>query len=92
MRIFLLNRCLSSIAILLIGLNASAKDAPMAIYLRANQLGYLPQETKTALVFSRQPLDKLKIEIVDAKSGKKAWGLPPWARILAPVASSPTTI
>lgn len=47
---------------------------PKAIYIRVNQVGYLPNDTKIAVAFASEKLDNLKFEIIDAKSGKRVWG------------------
>src|SRR5574341_1528712 len=44
------------------------------IYLRANQIGYLPEEEKITIAFSHQPAEKRRFEIIDAASGKAVWG------------------
>ena len=55
-------------------LQASALGAGPEIYLRANQLGYLPQETKTAIAFSEQEFARAEFELRDAASDKRVWG------------------
>lgn len=44
------------------------------IYLRANQLGYLPDDLKLAVAFSNEPLKEMTFEIVDSASGRRVWG------------------
>ncbi len=44
------------------------------IYLRVNQVGYLPDDPKIAIAFARTPLDGLRFEVVDAASGRRVWG------------------
>ncbi|HYW34127.1 MAG TPA: glycoside hydrolase family 9 protein [Balneolaceae bacterium] len=43
------------------------------IYVRVNQLGYLPNDDKIALAFSHQK-HRIRYAIVDAKTGKRVWG------------------
>ena len=43
------------------------------IYVRANQVGYLPKDEKMALAFSHKK-QRIRFEIVDAKTGQKIWG------------------
>ena len=51
-----------------------AREDAKTIYLRANQIGYLPDEAKIAITFSHQPIDNLKFEIIEAATGKRVWG------------------
>jgi len=44
------------------------------IQLRANQIGYLPDDEKIAIAFSREVIDKKQFEIIDAASGHRVWG------------------
>jgi len=39
------------------------------VYLRVNQLGYLPEEAKTGLLFSKAPV-KQKVKVVEAETGR----------------------
>lgn len=45
-----------------------------AVFIRINQLGYLPHEKKIAVAFSARDQRAQKFEIVDAVSGKRIWG------------------
>lgn len=66
---------LISLIILLQGMStlfAQAHDK--TIYLRANQIGYLPEDDKIALAFSPQALPNARFEIIDAVSGQRVWG------------------
>jgi hypothetical protein len=58
----------------LVGTCAQTKVDRKAIYLRANQVGYLPGESKVALAFSHRDLGKRKFELVDAATGETVWG------------------
>jgi hypothetical protein len=44
------------------------------IYLRANQIGYLPDDAKIAIAFSHRPVEKQQLEIIDAGTGKRVGG------------------
>ncbi len=44
------------------------------VHLRANQIGYLPEDSKIAIAFSQRPADKQQFEIVEAASGQRVWG------------------
>lgn len=52
--------------LLLLFFQATAQEK---VYLRVNQLGYLPRETKTALLFSKAPV-KQKVKLVEAETGR----------------------
>lgn len=43
------------------------------VYLRANQLGYLPNDFKTAIAFTNKR-QSIRFEIINSKSGKRVWG------------------
>ena len=45
------------------------------IFIRVNQVGYLPNDAKTAIVFSNHSLKNMKVEIVDLSNGKRI-GMP----------------
>ncbi|MDZ7290022.1 MAG: glycoside hydrolase family 9 protein, partial [candidate division KSB1 bacterium] len=53
---------------------SSTREDSKTIYLRANQIGYLPEETKIAIAFSHRPIENLKFEIIDAVTSQKIWG------------------
>ena len=57
--------------LLLLFIQASAQEK---VYLRVNQVGYLPEEAKVAVLFSKDPL-KEKVRLVEAESGKTAASL-----------------
>lgn len=61
------------IAVVLI-IAARGDDPADTIYIRANQVGYLPDDSRIAIAFSNKPLNKLKFEIIDAGTGKRVWG------------------
>ncbi|MDZ7374981.1 MAG: glycoside hydrolase family 9 protein, partial [candidate division KSB1 bacterium] len=44
------------------------------LFLRLNQVGFLPQEEKTALAFSHRPSGHRRFEIVEATSGRRVLG------------------
>jgi len=46
------------------------------VFIRANQVGYLPDEEKVAIAFSTAPLIDLKFDLVDAVTGKVVWSSP----------------
>lgn len=52
---------------------SSPQDANL-VYFRANQIGYLPEDSKIAVAFSYQAAGTKQFEIVDATSGKRVWG------------------
>lgn len=58
---------------LVLGGIASA-GTPGRIYIRANQVGYLPDEPKLALVMATRPMNGYTFEIVEAESGSSVWG------------------
>jgi len=49
-------------------------QAADTLYIRANQLGYLPGDAKVALAFTHAERSGLSFEIIDAESGAVAWG------------------
>jgi endoglucanase len=53
---------------------ALAAYAAPVVHIRLNQVGYLTDEAKVALVFSDQDCRSMKFELVDAQTGKKVWG------------------
>lgn len=52
--------------LLLLFFQATAQEK---VYLRVNQLGYLPEEGKVALLFSKAPV-KQKVRLVEAETGR----------------------
>jgi len=44
------------------------------IHVRVNQIGYLSDESKTALAFSKEDFSNKQFEIIDATSGEIVWG------------------
>lgn len=52
----------------------SSRSETPTIYLRANQIGYLPQETKIAIAFLQRSAEKQRFEIIDAISSRRVWG------------------
>lgn len=57
--------------LLLLFFQATAQEK---VYLRVNQLGYLPQEAKVALLFSKAPV-KQKVMILEAETGRSVASL-----------------
>ena len=55
-----------SLAMLLCAFAAKADQ-----WIRINQLGYLPESIKVAVLISEEPAKISKFDIVDAKSGKR---------------------
>lgn len=53
--------------------NAAGADSAR-VYLRVNQLGYLPNDAKIAIAFSHQPQPGLAFEIIDTQTGNTVWG------------------
>ena len=51
---------------------SQAKDN--TIHMRANQVGYLPEDDKIALAFSHQAFSNAQFEVIDAVSGTRVWG------------------
>lgn len=54
--------------LLLLFVQATAQEK---VYLRVNQLGYLPHEAKVALLFSKAPV-KQQVKLVEAETGRSA--------------------
>ena len=52
---------------------SSPQDAG-GIYLRANQIGYLPGDNKIALAFSQKAVGTKQFEVIDAASNRRVWG------------------
>jgi len=48
-----------------------------SLFIRVNQVGYLPAEKKTAMVFAQRPPRHHTFEIFDAVSGRRIWGPAP---------------
>lgn len=44
------------------------------LYIRTNQLGYLPDDSKVAIAFSHRPRADLRFELVDAETNRTVWG------------------
>ncbi|MFP4547807.1 MAG: glycoside hydrolase family 9 protein [Fidelibacterota bacterium] len=44
------------------------------IFIRVNQVGYLTDEPKTALAFSKEDFSNKRFEIINAETGRKVWG------------------
>lgn len=44
------------------------------LYIRTNQLGYLPDDAKVAIAFSQTPNPDLKFELVDPATNATVWG------------------
>lgn len=59
------NKILATSAVALLALSASAEG-----WIRINQLGYLPNSKKVAVLISEEPVTLSEFEIVDALSGK----------------------
>jgi hypothetical protein len=51
---------------------AAAQSA--AVYIRANQIGYLPGDCKIAVAFSHQSAEALSFEVIDVATGAAAFG------------------
>ncbi|MCI0512879.1 glycoside hydrolase family 9 protein [candidate division KSB1 bacterium] len=66
------------ILVIIFWLNPDAMPAAMGatptIYLRANQVGYLPTESKIAMAFGAGSFQKVKFEIIDLITQKRVWG------------------
>ena len=50
---------------------------PAAAYIRANQIGYLPGDVKTAVAFSHHALEHASFDVIDAVSGRTVFGPSP---------------
>lgn len=50
-----------------------AENLRSEIFIRVNQVGYLPTEQKIAIVFSNKTLEKYKFEIIDLENDNKVW-------------------
>ena len=62
-------------AILLVAsLPARALSQQNALFVRANQVGYLPGDSKVAIAFSATARPDLRFELADARSGDRVWG------------------
>jgi len=44
------------------------------IYLRANQIGYLPEDSKIAIAFTHQPAGERQFEIIAVATEERVWG------------------
>jgi hypothetical protein len=62
------------IVIAIFATSFSSPKETNTIYLRANQIGYLPEESKIAVAFSPQPADKRQFEIIETASRQRVWG------------------
>ncbi len=60
----------------------SSLSVGQPIYIRVNQLGYLPDEQKVAVAFCERPRKTLHFEIVDATTHTRVWGPAPAGREL----------
>ncbi len=58
----------------LLWINGALGGSGDDIFVRANQVGFLPGETKQAIAFSRLPHSNLRFEILDAATGKRVTG------------------
>lgn len=67
--IFILTMVSAALAIGFLPVNKANK-----IHLRANQIGYLPNEAKIAIAFSHDSIERQQFEIIDTASGKRVWG------------------
>jgi hypothetical protein len=45
-----------------------------AIYLRVNQIGYLPEDSKIAIAFAHRSLEGESFELVNPETGEETWG------------------
>jgi len=50
--------------------------ADNGVFIRANQVGYLPDDEKVAIAFSTAPLVDQKFDLIDAITGKIVWSSP----------------
>jgi len=62
------------LVLILIPPNFSSLQDASTVYLRANQVGYLPEDAKIAIAFSQQSIGTRQFEVIDAASGMRAWG------------------
>jgi len=60
--------------IILVLADLSAAQENNTIYLRANQIGYLPNEAKIAIAFSHRQASLQQFEVIEIVSGKRQWG------------------
>ncbi len=58
-------------------LHSSAAAQTPAVYVRANQIGYLPADVKIAVAFSHRPADDETFEVVEVPTGRTAFGPAP---------------
>jgi hypothetical protein len=64
----------SVFVILLIAFNCSCNAVnPNNVYIRVNQLGFLPNDLKTAVIFSAKPLFTREFFILDKETGDKVY-------------------
>ena len=52
---------------------AAPAQNPSSVHIRTNQLGYLPDDTKVAVAFSRRPQQELRFVLVDDETGLTVW-------------------
>ncbi len=64
---------LKHLILLLIFISGLA-GAKQDIHFRINQVGYLPFESKIAILFSDKALKRARVELIDTESGKVVWG------------------
>ncbi|MBN2280220.1 MAG: glycoside hydrolase family 9 protein [Candidatus Marinimicrobia bacterium] len=57
-----------------VGLLLAGSLNAATIYLRVNQVGYLPDEPKIAIAFSQEDFADKSFEILDEETGKTIWG------------------
>ena len=62
------------LAVILFATGFSFHITTNPIYLRGNQVGYLPNELKIAVAFSRHSTERRQFEVVDVASGQRVWG------------------
>jgi len=66
-------RNLLVLSILFLSFGCHAAVNPNPVYIRASQVGYLPGDLKTAVIFSQTPLFKKEFRIVSYPGGKEVY-------------------
>ena len=69
-----LNHLTSVVLLTTVFLCAPAAAQTAAVYIRTNQIGYLPDDIKIAVAFSHHSAENESFEVIDVPSGKTVFG------------------
>ncbi len=67
-------RLIPAVLLAAVVLHASAAAQSSAVHVRVNQIGYLPGDVKIAVAFSHRPAEQDSFVVVDAATGRPAFG------------------